>query len=478
MAGVKKMKRFKMPTAYTILISIIIIVAILTWFVPAGQYEYVDPEASKKEPIPGTYHQVEQTPQGFKSIVTAPVEGFYDAVDVALFVIVIGGFLGVIMKTGAIDAGIARVTKNLKGKEKWMIPILMILFSLGGTSFGMAEETIAFYPLLLPVFIAAGYDSLTAVGVIMLGAGVGVLGSTVNPFATGVASGFAGLSIGEGIGLRLAILVAGELAAIIYVMRYAEKIKKDPSKSIVYYQREENEKHFLHAEGTAFPELTDRRKLILALFAITFVIMVFGVIPFSDINITWIPTLAWWFGELTALFFVSAVVIGLVAGLGEEELVSSFVAGARDLLGVALIIGISRGITIVMNAGNMTDTVLNVGEKALSGTGGNSIAFIMFAYLFYLPMSFLIPSTSGLATLTMPIMAPLSGFAGVASHLVITAYQSASGLINLVTPTSAVVMGGLAIARVSYEKWIRFVWKLLIVLMIIIIAALIIGVII
>jgi uncharacterized ion transporter superfamily protein YfcC len=477
-AGVKKMKRFRMPTAYTILFSIIVIVAILTWFVPAGQYNYVDPEASQKEPIPGTFHQVEQNPQGFKAIVTAPVEGFYDAVDVALFVIVIGGFLGVIMKTGAIDAGIASVTKNLKGREKWMIPILMILFGLGGTSFGMAEETIAFYPLLLPVFIAAGYDSLTAVGVILLGAGVGVLGSTVNPFATGVASGFAGLSIGVGIGLRLMILIVSELAAILYVMRYAEKVKKDPSKSIVHYQKAENEKHFLHAEGTnAFPELTGRRRLILALFAITFIIMVFGVIPFSDINVTWIPTLAWWFGELTALFFVAAVVIGLVAGLGEEELIKSFVAGARDLLGVALIIGISRGITIVMNAGSITDTVLNVGERALARTGGNSIAFILFSYLFYLPMSFLIPSTSGLATLTMPIMAPLAGFAGVASHLVITAYQSASGIVNLITPTSAVVMGGLAIARVSYEKWIRFVWKLLIILMLIIIAALIIGII-
>lgn len=470
------MKRFKMPTAYTILITIIIIVAILTWIVPAGQYNYVDPEASKKQPIPGTYHRVEQSPQGFKSIVTAPVEGFYDAVDVALFVIVIGGFLGVVMQTGAIDAGIARVTKNLKGREKWMIPILMILFSLGGTSFGMAEETIAFYPLLLPVFVAAGYDTLTAVGVILLGAGVGVLGSTVNPFATGVASGFAGISIGEGIGLRLAILIVSELAAILFVMRYAAKVKKDPSQSIVYYQKQENEQHFLHTEGArGFPELTARRQLILVLFALTFIIMVIGVIPFSDINVTIIPTLGWWFGELTALFLTSAIVIGLVAGLGEEGLVKAFVSGARDLIGVALIIGISRGITVVMNAGSITDTVLNVGERALAGTGNNASAFILFAYLFYLPMSFLIPSTSGLATLTMPIMAPLAGFAGIASHLVITAYQSASGIVNLITPTSAVVMGGLAIARVSYEKWLRFVWKLLVVLMIIIIAALIIG---
>lgn len=470
-----KEKKFRMPTAYTILLSIIVVVAILTWIVPAGQYEYVDPEASKKEPIPGTYHTVEANPQGLAAIVTAPINGFYDAVDVALFILVIGGFLGVVMKTGAIDAGIASVTQGLKGKEKWMIPILMTIFSLGGTSFGMSEETIAFYPLLLPIFIAAGYDTITTVGVILLGAGVGVLGSTVNPFATGIASGFAGISIGDGIGLRLLILAAGLISAIIYVMRYAEKVKKDPTKSIVYDMKEENEKNFLtHKEGQEFPELNGKRKLILFIFALTFIVMVIGVIPFSDINITFIPTLGWWFGELTALFLISAIIIGLIDGQGEEGLISSFTNGARDLLGVSLIVGVSRGITIVMNAGNITDTVLNLGERTLAGTG--SIAFAITAYLFYLPMSFLIPSTSGLATLSMPIMAPLGDFAGVARHVVITAYQTASGIVNFITPTSAVVMGGLAIARVSYDRWLRFVWKYLIIMMIIIIAGLAIGV--
>lgn len=464
-----------MPTAYAILFAIIIAVAILTWIVPAGQYDYVDPEASKKEPIPGTYHAVEQNPQGVKEVILAPVTGFYDAVDVALFIIVIGGFLGVVMKTGAIDAGIAGTTKKLKGREKVMIPILMTLFGLGGTSFGMAEETIAFYPLLLPVFIAAGYDALTATGVILLGAGVGVLGSTVNPFATGIASGFAGISLGEGIFLRVLILIVGEVAAILYVMRYADKVKKDPSKSLVYDIREENTKHFLaESDEGKFPELTGKRKIILALFGLTFIIMVVGVIPFEDIGITFIPTLWWWFEELTALFLVSAIIIGLVARMDEKELVSSFVTGARDLLGVALIVGISRGITVVMNAGKITDTVLNLGESTLSKAG--SISFAILTYIFYIPLSFLIPSTSGLATLSMPIMAPLGDFAGVARNIVITAYQSASGIVNLLTPTSAVVMGGLAIARIPYNKWLKFVWKFLLVLMVIIILALTFGV--
>lgn len=467
-------KKFKMPTAYTILFSIIVLVAILTWIVPAGQYDYVDPTASKKQPIPNTYHLVEKTPQGLKDVAMAPINGFYDAVDVALFVLVIGGFLGIVMKTGAIEAGIANVTRKLKGREKWMIPILMILFSLGGTTFGMAEETIAFYPLLIPVFLAAGYDTITAVSVIMLGAGVGVLGSTVNPFATGIASGFANVSIGDGIIFRLLILVLGEAAAILFVMRYAEKVRKDPTKSIVYDTLKDDKEHFLaHKDDSEFPELTGKRKLVLYMFAATFIIMVFGVIPFSDIGITAIPTLGWWFGELTALFLVSSILIALVYGMDEKELTSTFVDGARDLLGVALIIGVSRGITVVMNAGKITDTVLHLGENTLAGTG--SIGFTILSYLFYIPLSFLIPSTSGLATLSMPIMAPLADFAHVARHIVITAYQSASGIVNLITPTSAVVMGGLAIARVSYDKWLKYVWKLLVILMAIIIAVLTVG---
>ncbi|EQB87010.1 putative ion transporter superfamily protein YfcC [Clostridium punense] len=468
-------KNFKMPSAYTILFSIIIVVAMLTWIIPAGQYSYVDPSALKKTPIPETYHLVEQNPQGITDVLMAPVSGFYEAIEVALFIIIIGGFLGVVMNTGAIDAGIATVITRLKGRERLMIPILMIVFSLGGTSFGMAEETLAFYPLIVPVFIAAGYDALTAVSVILLGAGCGVLGSTVNPFATGIASGFAGTSIGEGIGLRLLILVVLEAAAIIYTMRYAEKIKRKPSESIIYELKQDNEAHFLHSKDeSGFPELTGKRKLALILFILTFITMVFGVIPFSDMNITLIPTLGWWFGELTTLFLVFAIIIGLVYGMKEQQLVSAFVNGAKDLLGVALIIGLSRGITIIMNAGIITDTILNYGENLLKGLG--SVGFVILTYLFYMPLSFLIPSTSGLATLTMPIMAPLGDFAGVTRAIVITAYQSASGLINLITPTSAVVMGGLAIARVPYGKWIKYSLKFMIIAFILVLLVLVLGI--
>ena len=445
------MRKFKMPTAYTVLFGIIIVMTLLTWVIPSGEYEY----GVGGEPIAGSYHRVEDEAQPLSAVVMAPLEGLYEAIDIAAFILMVGGFLGVVAKTGAIDAGISNIIRRLKGREKLLIPILMCAFALGGTTFGMAEETIAFYPLVLPIMVAAGYDTVTAVATILLGAGVGVIGSTVNPFATGIAAGFAGISLGEGILLRLVILLVLLGLAIWFVMRYAARVKADPSKSLVADHHSQHLEHF----GSLTPEergLSGVQKIALILFAVTFLVMVYAVIPFDEMGLN-IPTLGWWFPELSALFLAASIVTGLCCRLGEENIVGSFVSGAAELLGVAFIIGISRGITVIMNNGKITDTILNWGETALTGAG--SMAFLVLSYLIYLPLSFLIPSTSGLATLSMPIMAPLADFAGVGRDLVITAFQSACGLVNLITPTSAVVMGALAIGRVPYDRWLKFSWK-------------------
>jgi uncharacterized ion transporter superfamily protein YfcC len=389
----------------------------------------------------------------------------FGAIDVAMFVLIIGGFLGVTMKTGAINAGIARVVQKLKGKEKWMFPILMTVFAIGGTTYGMAEETMAFYALIITVMLAAGYDSLSAGALILLGAGIGTLGSTINPFATGIASGFAGTTISEGIVGRLVLLIVGTAIGIWFVMRYAEKVKKDPAKSMVYEEQAEIEKEFggARAEGNEFGEFTTRHKVILFFFALAFVVMIFGVIPWEDLGLP-IPTWWWWFPEMTANFLFFGILIGLIGRLSEKDLVNTFVDGARDMLGVALIIGVARGVTVIMNNGLITDTVLYWAEQATAGLSG--VGFILVTYLLYIPLSFLIPSSSGLATVSMPIMAPLAQFAGVPTYLIVTAYQAASGLVNLVTPTSAVVMGGLAIARVGYGTWWKFVWLVLVLLIV------------
>lgn len=470
----KTKKRFKMPTSYTILYAIIILVAVLTWVVPAGQYQMTELDG-RSVPIAGTYERVANTPQGFLQVLQAPVKGFYDGLDVAFFIMMMGGFLGVVMKTGAIDAGIAGITKALKGKEKIMVVILMILFALGGSTYGMAEETIAFYPLVLPIMLAAGYDTMTAASAILLSAGLGCLASTVNPFATGIASGFAGVPIGEGLFLRAAMWVVGLALTIFFVLRYGEKVKADPTKSVMYDQMQEDRVHFLGSQNrTEYPEIDGKRKMALAVFAGSFTFMVFSLIPFSDLGITIVPTLGWYFEELSVFFLTMGIVVGIVSGMTEEDLVSSFMDGIKDLLSVAIVVGVSRGITIVMNDGNITATVLNLGETTLASLG--RIPFILLTYLFYIPMSFLIPSTSGLATLSMPIMAPMGDFAGVARSLVITAYQSASGLVNFITPTSGVVMGGLAIARIPYDRWLKFSIKYVAIMFVYTIVFLIIGV--
>src|SRR4029453_9335048 len=468
-----KKSRFTLPSAYTILFALIVLAAIATWIIPAGVYNL----NAAGEPIPGTYHEVPQSPARILvDSLTAPINGLYGiedakgninyynsgslfgAIDIALFILVIGGFLGVTMKKGAIQAGIGTLVERMRGRERWMIPVLMGVFALGGTSYGMAEESLAFYALVITVLIAAGYDALTGAAVVLLGCGIGVIGSTVNPFATGIASGIAGVSISEGLVGRLVILIVGLVIGILFVLRYADRVKKDPAKSAVYDMKAENEARFRTVTDAGDITLTGKQKTVLGVFALAFVVMIYGVVPWEDIGIPF-PTWWWWFPEMTASFLLFAIIIGVVGRMGERGLTTSFVGGARDLLGVALIIGIALGITVIMNNGQITDTVLHWAELALGDVG--KAAFSVVLYALFLPLSFLIPSSSGLATVSVPIMAPLAGFVGVPEYLVVTAYQSASGLMNLFIPTSAVVMGGLAIARVPHGRSLRWVWPLL-----------------
>ncbi len=447
---------FKFPSAYTILFALIAIVALMTWIIPAGQYERaMNEDLGREVPVTGTYHSVDANPQGVVDVLLAPIDGFYDhnsyeaaAIDVSLFILIIGGFLGLVTKTGAIDAGIERVTARLKGREEMMIPILMALFAAGGTVYGMAEESLPFYALLVPVMMAARFDPMVAAATILLGAGIGVLGSTINPFATVIAANASAIPFTEGMLLRVVMLVVGWFICVAYVMRYARMVREDATKSVVYDKYEENKAHFLGNKEEGQLEFTGTRKLILGIFAASFGVMIYGV-----------AVVGWWMAEISAMFLAASIIVGLVARMSEEDFTTSFIDGARDLLGVALIIGIARGIVVVMDNGMITDTILFNAEQMI--TGLSSVVFINVMFFIEVLLSFLVPSTSGLAVLTMPIMAPLADFAGVGRDLVITAYQSAAGLVNLITPTSAVVMGGLAIARVPYVRWVKWVMPLI-----------------
>ena len=451
----------RFPTAYTILFLLIIAVAALTWVIPAGKYDRaMNEEVGREVAVPGTYQTVDPNPQGFFDVLLAPTAGFYDpdsyaanAIDVALFVLFLGGFLGVMNATGAIDTGIRSAMRHLSGHEIWMIPILMSLFALGGTTYGMAEETLAFYAILIPVMLAAGFDVVTGIAVIMIGAGIGVLGSTINPFATVIAANAANIPFTDGIVVRFILLIGGLIICAAYVMRYAMRVKADASRSVVARQWEAHRRLFLQGHEQDFNEatLSGTQMVALVIFGLTFAVMIWGV-----------STQDWWMARMGSLFFGSAILIGLVARLGEKKLTSSFVDGARDLLGVALVVGLARGIVVIMDQGMIADTILHSAETTLGGLP--KLAFINLMFWIEVGMSFFVPSSSGLAVLSMPILAPLADFASVGRDLVVTAYQSANGLVNLINPTFAVVVGGLAIGRVSYDRWIAFIWPLLLIL--------------
>jgi uncharacterized ion transporter superfamily protein YfcC len=521
-SDVEPKKKFKFPTAFTVLAAVLLLVWIASFFVPAGVYK----KDSSGSPLPGTYYElpscsavaaggaamvpsqpgeagvapadVQQAPNTtvtepkpgencvdtsftyrFKQLWDAPPNGLYGveasngfvgpweegflygSAAIFLFVLAIGAFITVTMKTEAIQTGIGRLALRFRTSGYVLIAILMGVFALGGTTYGMWEETLGFFALLVPLALALGYDRMTAAAIVFLGAGSGVIGSTVNPFATGVASDAAGVSLGDGIGLRIAIWVVVVAMGIGYVVWYSRRVKAHPEKSVVGVSAADaTEAQTLVAD---VPQLTSRQKVVLVLFGFAFVWMIYGFIPWNDL---WqsgfgkdfpLPTFSdFYFPEAATMFLIMAVIIGLIARLGEEGTISTIVAGAGDFLGAALIIVFARGITVVMRNAYMTDTILHWMEKAVSGT--SSSGFAVLAFIVNIPIAFLVPSSSGHAALVMPILAPLADFANVSRSLIVTAFQSASGVVNLITPTSAVIMGGLALSKVGYDRYLKFVW--------------------
>ncbi len=467
-----KKKTFKMPTSFTTLLILTAVVALLTFIIPAGQYEYVD-----AAPVSGTYHTVEANPQGLWDILHAPVEGFRQAIDIALFVLVLGGCLGVLFETKAIDAALSKVVVRLKGREKIMIPILMTICAIGGTTYGMAEETIAFYPIILPILLAAGYDVVTGVMVVFLGAGAGILGGIINPFSVGIGSNLAGISLGDGIVSRVILFAAALAFSIFFVMRYAEKVRRDPTKSIVYDLRQITDAPFQKDVSEHAPEFDGRRKAVITVFGVMFLIMILAIIPWSSkFNIQIfqnihnflmdVPVLGavighslplgdWYFTEMTMLFFAGAIVIGKLYRYNEKKIVDLFVAGAKDILSVALILGVAKGLSVVMKDGLIIDTVLHAGEQLLSHLKAE--VFPAIAYLLYIPLSLLIPSSSGLQTATIPILAPLSDFIGIGREFVVMACQAGSETMNFISPTQAVLIGALALTNIPYGRWVKHI---------------------
>ena len=461
---------------------------VASFFIPSGIYE-IDPETGG--PVPGTYRKLPSCGEAtegetcadksllaqFDTLWNAPPNGLYGvestqgrvrpddegslygSAQIFLFVLAVGAFITVTMKTGAIQTGIGRLALRYQRSGDVLIVVLMLVFAVGGTTYGMWEETLGFFALLVPLSLALGFDRLVAASIIFLGAGTGVLASTVNPFATGVASDAAGISVGDGIAVRVVMWIVLVALAIGYVLRYAHRLKADPSRSIVGISAaDRNQSTELI---TDVPALTRCDWLVLGLFFLAFAVMIYGFVPWDDVmdnvfGTGWpLPTFStFYFAEASMLFFVMAVAVGLFARMGEAGTVNTIVSGAGDFLGAALIIVLARGITVVMKNAAITDTILSWTESGVEGTSAG--AFAVVTMLVNLPIAFLVPSSSGHAALVMPILAPLADFAAVDRSVVVTAYQSASGLVNYVTPTAAVVIGGLTLAQVRYDHYLRF----------------------
>lgn len=455
----KRRGSFRLPSAYSVLLLIILALAIVTLCIPSV------------------------TNATLQMVVMSPFKGFVEAIDVAIFVLIIGGFLGVLSKTGALQAGIGAVVKRFKGKEMIMIPILMFLFSIGGTTYGMAEETIAFYVLIVGAMMIAGFDSLTGAAVILLGAGVGVLGSTVNPFAISVAvdsftKSFPDVAINQTVILVLGTILwlTSYIIATYFVMKYAKKVKNNKDKTLLSQKEVQNsEKLFLHKNGEVTPTLTTKRKVILLIFALCFVVMITSLIPWNDFGITFfdgwtgwltgVPFGQWYFQDLAAWFTIGAVIIGLIDRMSEKDIVDSFIEGASDMIGVVLVIAVSRGISVLMAETGLGIYILETAAHALQGVP--TIIFSGLSYLVYVGLSFLIPSTSGLATASIPTMGGLAHMLQLSPEVMIMIFCAACGLVNLVTPTSAVVMGGLATSKIEFSTWIKFVGKVFLVLLVV-----------
>ena len=458
-----KKKSKVMLSSYTIIMILIIFLAILSHVLPDATF--VDGNIVNGSGTVGAT---------LSQVLMAPILGFENAVDVAIFIMILGGFLKIIDKTKALETGIKVLVQKLKGKELWLIPILMFIFSICGTTYGMLEETVGFYVLLAATMFAAGMDPLVGSAVILLGAGSGVLGSTINPFATGVALDALpeGMKVNQGFLILIATVLWLTTYAIstFFVLMYAKKVKKDKGSTILSLREQQQaEKKFGKYVEASKEEakLTGKQKVTLLLFGLTFIIMIIGFIPWNDFNITffdgftgWLTGSSlgnWYFYESALWFAIMSIIISIVNGYGEKDFVDTFVDGADDMIGVILVIAVARGASVLMGQTHLDNYIIYNATEVLSKLP--ELLFVPLNYILHILLSILVPSSSGLATLSTPIVVPLSVSLGYNPEVTIMTLVAANGLVNLITPTCGAIMGGLALAKVEYPTWVKWALK-------------------
>ena len=490
------------PGPIPILMIVIILAAVSTWLLPAGQYnklsvtgktftmvtdtneialpltqktldslgiqikveKFIKGEIRKPVSVPGSFTKQKRNQQRFIAILQAPIKGIIDSIDIILFTLIIGGFMFVFNETGAMVKGITWLAHTMKGREHWLIAILTIVFSFFAGSYGMAEEAIVFYPILVPLFLAAGYDLLVPLAIIFGGTSVGCIAAFSNPFSTIIASNAAGINWMDGLGERLVVWVIVTGLMVWYILRYAAKIKKDPTASLVY--KIDGEVKSLYdvniSNDNVIPKLNWKTKLLLLIYVCTFLTMIGGVV-FLD----------WWTIEMSALFLGSSILLAVITRLNEKIFVREFIKGSESLLSVAFIIGVARGVTIVLNEGHVSDSILYYTANMVQGI--QPAFFILLLLAFYIVFSIFIQSTTGMAVLTMPIIGALAILVNVPGREIVNSYMYGMCLMSFLAPTG-LILPSLAMVNISLKTWFKFIMPLLIMLTIICMVALVIGI--
>lgn len=453
----KGIKQFKVPHVYAIIFALMVIFAVLTWIVPSGSYQRQEVNG-REVTVAGTYEQSEKTyideetgdevdlRQGVFDVLQAPTRGIQEAIEVVAFILIVGGSFQVITKTGAITSGMGRVVRRFKNKDILIIPIAMVLFALGGTSFGMAEETLPFFAIFMPIMMAMGFDSMTAFMVVFVGARTGYIASTINPFNVLIAQGILGIQGNPQLWLRMIALVVLTAVAITWVVLYARRVKKNPESSISFEDDIAKKVEFAADESALDAEFTGRQKGVLAVFIAGMCLIIWGLV-----------TQGWYMNEISAVFLAMGLLAGVIAGFSQDVIAQEFVAGIADFAFSAIVVGLARGILVIASDGMIIDTILNA---LATGLGG--IPAVLFTTLLYAVenlLAILVPSSSGLAALTAPIFGPLTELMGLNPEAAVWALSMGSATMSLICPTSAILVAGLGVCKIKLGQWWKTVWK-------------------
>ncbi len=419
----------KVPHTYVIIAILIVLCAVLTWILPGGQYVTADDGTL-------SYEQTDAVPQTWQ-VFSAVYHGFVKQAGIIVFILVVGGVFWLLNATGAVDAGIRRLIAGIGKKDKIVLVALTILFSLAGAVFGMSEETIPFVGIVVPLVVSMGYDAIMGLLVVYVASNIGFSSAFLNPFTVGIAQGMADLPLFSGMGYRLFCWGFLTILLCVFVVLYSRKTRKAPAE----------------VETLSAQPLTARQTWILAVLFLTIVALVVGVTCWG-----------WYMPEITGLFLAMGILCGIIAGFPAGRIADEIVAGAKDILSAALVVGLASGIIVILQDGKVVDSILHAMQSGLDGNG--EVASLTAMYFIQAVINVLIPSATAKAAITIPIMAPFSDLVGVSRQAMVLAFQFGDGFTNMITPTSGVLMAALAMARVPYEKWVRWIWKMVVALLV------------